>query len=69
MKSSEFCCWLQGFLELADPKQGITAAQTEIIKRHMALVFKYEIDPSYGDKETQRLLDAIHNPLGVSFNC
>ncbi len=33
--------------------------QTEMVKRHLALVFKHEIDPSYGgDSE---VLQAIHD--------
>lgn len=58
MKSVEFAYWLQGFLELTNPKT-ISEEQTEMIKKHLALVFKHEIDPSYPDKEE---LDKIHNP-------
>lgn len=39
----------------------MTPAQTEQVKKHLALVFKHEIDPSYGDKEKQAELDKIHN--------
>lgn len=61
MKSTEFCYWLQGFFEIAGgiPADGLTKAQTEMIQRHLHLVFKHEIDPSYSDKAG---LDAIHNP-------
>lgn len=58
MKSVEFCYWLQGFFELTDPK-GISEEQTAMIQKHLALVFKHEIDPSYSNKEE---LDNIHNP-------
>lgn len=57
MKSVEFAYWLQGFLEITNP-ESISKEQTEIIKKHLALVFKHEIDPSYPNKEE---LDKIHN--------
>lgn len=57
MTSRDFCFWLQGYIELSLPQQ--TAAeragrplpylnheQTECVRRHLALVFKHEIDPS-----------------------
>jgi hypothetical protein len=37
MTSTEFVYWLQGFLEIADPKK-LTKLQIEIIKDHIALV-------------------------------
>ena len=43
--SDDFCNWLKGFLEIAKPDK----------------VFYYEIDPSYGNKETQDGLNKIHN--------
>jgi hypothetical protein len=61
MKSVEFCYWLQGHFEIAPEGQGLTPAQVETIKKHLALVFKHEIDPSYPDGAK---LDAIHNPPG-----
>lgn len=61
MKSVEFCYWLQGFFELHHQGSDlpITAGQAVIIQKHLALVFKHEIDPSYPDSAA---LDAIHNP-------
>ncbi len=32
-----------------------------MIKKHLALVFKHEIDPSMGDEEHQKVLNKIHN--------
>ena len=66
MKSSEFCYWLQGLFELADPKS-LDEKQTNLIKRHLALVFKHEIDPSYSDdpavlEELQQIHDGNPNP-------
>lgn len=66
-ESKSFAYWLQGFFEISDstnePSGGLTAQQVECIKRHLALVFKHEIDPSYGDKEHQDELNEIHNKI------
>lgn len=61
MKSVEFCYWLQGLFELGNPTT-LNAEQTDLVKRHLAMVFHHEIDPSYG-KLSQVALDAIHEPL------
>jgi len=81
MTSRDFVYWFQGFLEIGDPLQ-ISSAQLDVIKRHLAMVFVHEIDPSMGDKKHQDLLDHIHtahgdgagihtNPVGdtVKFRC
>jgi hypothetical protein len=60
MTSRDFCFWLQGAIELADPK-GMTPEQLEIVKRHLALVFVHEIDPSAGGSAEQAKLDAVHS--------
>lgn len=62
MTSRDFCFWMQGFLEVGNPKDGISAEQTEVIKRHLGLVFKHEIDPSMGDAEHQQELNQMHHP-------
>lgn len=62
MKSTEFCYWLQGCFELNGPQNGFTAAQVEVIKAHLNMVFFHEIDKSYPN---QQKLNQIHNkPLG-----
>ena len=61
MNSKDFAYWLQGLFELSNPTT-LDAKQTELIKRHLALVFKHEIDSSYGDKAHQEELNKIHNP-------
>lgn len=38
MKPENFCYWLQGFFEISEGNQ-LTEKQTEIIKRHLELVF------------------------------
>lgn len=71
MKSRDFVYWLQGFFELhsAGPKRpephddmSLSGYQVELIRRHLALVFKHEIDPEGGDAEQQAILNTIHGP-------
>ena len=38
MTPQEFCYWLQGFFEIADPK-ALDEKQTAMIKEHLDLVF------------------------------
>lgn len=69
MTSRDFCYWLQGFFEItADPGRTIiTEPQVETIRRHLAMVFKHEIDPSMGDVGHQGALQVIHNGGSTSF--
>jgi hypothetical protein len=62
MTSRDFCFWLQGFFELNPGGTGMSAAQANLVKRHLALVFKHEIDPSMGDTAHQAKLDETHGP-------
>lgn len=59
MKSQEFCYWMQGLFELADPVE-LNAKQTDLIKRHLNMVFLHEIDPSY-PAEQQAPLQQLHD--------
>lgn len=64
MTSRDFAFWLQGFFELSgDTGQGLTPAQADTVKRHLALVFKHEIDPSMGTPAHQADLNEIHSAL------
>lgn len=47
MTSRDFCYWLQGYLEVSKDKS-LDAETTEMVKRHLSLVFRHEIDPSFG---------------------
>lgn len=58
MTSRDFCYWLQGHFEIADTNK-LSESQVKMIKRHLALVFKHEIDPSYGGNPSE--LQAIHD--------
>jgi hypothetical protein len=60
MTSRDFAFWLQGYFELCAPDSAITARQAECIRKHLAMVFVHEIDPSMGTKEHQAKLDAEH---------
>ena len=62
MTSRDFCYWLQGFFELNGGDKKISVEQSHMIRRHLALVFKHEIDPSFGDEEKQKELNEIHTP-------
>ena len=62
MQSRDFCYWLQGFFELSDLAQGESPKQWQMdkIKRHLAMVFAHEIDPSMGPKPHQDVLNHLH---------
>ena len=51
MTSRDFCYWLQGYFELR-ASDGVDVEPTpemlEMIRKHLALVFAHEIDPSAG---------------------
>ena len=61
MTSRDFCYWLQGFFELSND-QAISPTKAAMIQKHLALVFKHEIDPSMGGPAEQAMLNDIHNP-------
>jgi len=60
MTSRDFAYWLQGFFEISENKE-ITENQTQIIKNHLNMVFKHEIDPSFGDDKHQEVLQNLHD--------
>lgn len=62
MTSRDFCFWLQGYFELAGIHGQFSHEQIELIRRHLALVFKHEIDPSAGNADHQAELNKIHAP-------
>lgn len=62
MKAVEFCYWLQGYFEIHGREDSLTEEQVSMIKRHLALVFKHEIDQSYGDSTDElKLLQEVHD--------
>ncbi len=65
MTAREFCYWLQGYFELLaiDLNKGVgsmSMEQTSCIQRHLAMVFKHEIDPSAGPQPIQDALNHLH---------
>lgn len=68
MKSRDFCYWLQGYFEILaaapdDVVGNLCEARVEVIKNHLAMVFKHEIDPSNGTKEHNEELSKLHQGL------
>lgn len=68
MTSRDFCYWLQGFLEIGDPVT-LTADQVDMVKRHLAMAFKHEIDPSFGGPEKQGPLNHLHGTGPTTMRC
>jgi hypothetical protein len=68
MTSRDFCYWLQGYMEIgqADKNKGaesLSYQQVECIKKHLSMVFKHDIDPTFGDTAHQSTLDKIHDGI------
>lgn len=69
MTSRDFCYWLQGYFEVAKGKsadlpgsgQALTVDQCDVVKRHLAMVFVHEIDPTHGSVDHQAELQSIHD--------
>lgn len=60
MTAREFAYWLQGLFELSETTQ-LDARQTDLIRRHLNMVFAHEIDPSAGSPEHQAELSKLHD--------
>jgi hypothetical protein len=60
MKSRDFCYWLQGFFELAEPVT-LTPTRVQMIRNHLSMVFYHEIDPSFGGPKEQAVLNELHS--------
>lgn len=58
MTSRDFCYWLQGYFELSGTKS-VSPEEVANIKKHLAMVFHHEIDPSFG--KNKPALDKIHH--------
>ncbi len=73
MTSRDFCYWLQGFFEVSGATT-LSAEQAQCVKAHLNLVFKHEIDPTFGGPDKQAALNSIHGqgktpPDGVLVRC
>lgn len=67
MTSRDFCYWLQGHFEIGKPT-ALSAAETDMVRRHLSLVFKHEIDPSLdgGSPVVRAERQAIHDGVPVA---
>ncbi len=65
MTSRDFAYWLQGFFEISQCTE-INEKQTQIIKNHLNMVFKHEIDPSHGNADHQKILSDLHRGIAGS---
>lgn len=76
MTSRDFAYWLQGFFEISQADT-LTEEEVTIIKKHLSLVFKHEIDPSMEDakhlehilKEELRKLHSGPNRADTKIMC
>lgn len=62
MNSIDFCYWLQGYFEISGAKN-LNTEQTDIVKNHLNLAFKHEIDPLRNSQTnaTDQQLQQIHD--------
>jgi hypothetical protein len=63
MTSVQFCFWLQGLFEIGgDQFNTLNERQVQIIKNHLKLVFKFDIDPSFSsDPKVQEEMQEVHD--------
>lgn len=76
MTSRDFAYWLQGYFEVTAAEFNtltLTSAQVDCIKKHLAMVFIHEIDPSFPKQEQQALTEAhlgsLQPPGGPIYRC
>lgn len=62
MTSRDFAYWLQGYFEIHGKAEGLTPAQVEMVRRHLHLVFKHEIDEPDPTGELQAVHDGKPQP-------
>ena len=56
MKSRDFCYWLQGIMEVAQPET-LNEQAVSKIKAHLNMVFVHEIDPSFPVEQQAELYE------------
>ena len=59
MNAIDFCFWLQGYFEIHG-KADVSPEQAELIKNHLSLVFKHEIDP-LRESQTETPVQALNH--------
>lgn len=63
MKATEFCYWLQGYLEITFTRKKhltLTTEQVKVIQKHLNMIFLHDIDKQY-PLEEQEKLNHLHN--------
>lgn len=67
MNTIDFCYCLQGFFEVSEATE-VTPKQVEMIKNHLNLAFKHEIDPLRESQTTASVdeLNHAHTPIGIN---
>lgn len=72
MTCRDFCYWLQGYFEItgSSPYKNLTEDQADMIKRHLNLVFKHDIDNSVdgGDPVKKQEYQKIHDGISHLVN-
>ena len=68
MNSVEFAYWLQGYFELRDNDEPLTAKQVQIIKDHLALVFNKVTPDREAKTEKEEYPDVRPNLRDVRFD-
>lgn len=70
MTSRDFCFWLQGYFEISNIDQPLYEDQLKIIKKHLAMVFVHEIDPSMPNPKLDEIHNATHvDPTKILMRC
>ena len=72
MTAREYVYWLCGFFEITGETKPLTVEQVDMIKRHLNLVFKHEIDASYlnlNQEEAQAIHDGKSHPNNQRIRC
>jgi len=59
MTARDFCYWLQGYFELTG-FDTLNEVQVKQVKAHLGMVFRHEIDPSFGPPVVVAELTKIH---------
>ena len=70
MTSRDFCYWLMGYFEISDTKN-MSSDQIKMIKNHLNLVFKHEIDPSIdgNDPFKKQEMQLLHDNSEPTLRC
>lgn len=63
MNTIDFCFWLQGYFEISGETE-LSKEQVKVIRNHLDLVFKHEIDPLRENQTTTNasVLNNAHTP-------